>query len=137
MSCSSSWRNGVVVVLATCGAISCGSEAGPDAGTPLRPSFSAVAAPTFSTTLSPTRSDSDVGPITLGNYPNPTLAVVQVSGLINQYYSNSTGWILPPPNGDLRGTLKGQQDAAGQFNGTAYQCDLSPELGHRPIGGGG
>jgi hypothetical protein len=81
-----------------------------------------VAAPSFTTTLSPTRSDSDVGPITLGNYPNPTLAVVQVSGLIDQYYSNSNGWILPPPNGDLRGTLKGQQDAAGQFNGTAYQC---------------
>lgn len=63
-----------------------------------------------------------MGPVTLGSYPNQTLAVVEVTGVLDQYYSNSPGWNFPPPTGDLRGTLAGQMDAGGQFNGSVYQC---------------
>lgn len=112
-----------VVLMAALALSSCGNESGPDDRVPVRPSFNA--APTFSITLSPTASDQAVGPVTLGSYPNPTLAVIEVSGVLDQYYSTSPGWNFPPPTGDLRGTLKGQMDAGGEFNGSAYQCSAN------------
>jgi hypothetical protein len=119
----SRWVTGSITLAGALAVISCGNEAGPDERHPLRPSFNA--APTLSTTLSPATSDQAIGPVTLGSYPNPTLAVVEVSGVLNQYYSSSPGWNFPPPTGDLRGTLKGQMDAGGEFNGSAYQCSAN------------
>jgi len=87
-----------------------------------RPSFSGggIAAPTYSVTLTPTASNQDVGPLTLGDYQYPTLGVVEVTGILDQYYSQATRWIFPPPTGDLRGTLAGQMDAGGQWQ--TSQC---------------
>lgn len=92
----------VTIVLGSC----VGSEGLPtDPGG--RPRFDESGAPALAGSLSPTANNQAVGPITLGSYTYPTLAVIQVSGLLDRYYGPTSYW------GQSAGTLIGQWDAAG------------------------
>lgn len=86
------------------------------ANAPMRPSFSS--AQTFSVTLTPTISNADVGPLPLGTYQYPTLAVLKATGIMGMWHNTIPYW------GTRGGTKHSDIDAGG----TSYAGDISANV---------
>jgi hypothetical protein len=76
--------------------------------------------PLFTATITPTNSNTSLGPIALGTIPNDMLVEIQVTGLLDLYYSTSMHWYNADPALDLRGDYKSAFDAGGYYDYNTY-----------------